>query len=171
MDFQSKSNLKFNIKSSQAKLDNIKSTSLKLHKICQNVRAVSNELWGQGYMHRDLKPQNILVDGDGNLKITDFGLARRFQPLHPGTSDCIWNELNHLDNSRVKGIECIECIDFDNCSWNVVRKHCKYAASALRAWANHQVCCDSVVSRTRVDPDAQNAVHAAAWEVCFRICF
>jgi len=29
-----------------------------------------------GVLHRDLKPQNVLVNADCNLKITDFGLGR-----------------------------------------------------------------------------------------------
>ena len=29
-------------------------------------------------MHRDMKPQNLLVDRHGSIKVADFGLARAF---------------------------------------------------------------------------------------------
>jgi len=34
-------------------------------------------LHGKMIMHRDIKPDNILIDKNGKLKLADFGLAKK----------------------------------------------------------------------------------------------
>ena len=37
-----------------------------------------------GYIHRDVKPENVLISDDGRVKVTDFGLARAIEGADSG---------------------------------------------------------------------------------------
>lgn len=57
----------------------------------------------KGIIHRDVKPENLIFDENGYLHLTDFGIARVWNPVNghetsgtPGYMGIIMNRTNYL---------------------------------------------------------------------------
>ncbi|AET70130.1 protein kinase family protein with PASTA domain [Desulfosporosinus orientis DSM 765] len=62
-------------------------------------------------IHRDIKPHNILVTAEGNVKVTDFGIARAVSSATVTHTGDIVGSVHYLSPEQAKGIQSNERSD------------------------------------------------------------
>ncbi|KAA0966554.1 Stk1 family PASTA domain-containing Ser/Thr kinase [Sporosarcina sp. ANT_H38] len=68
----------------------------------QIVSAIANA-HHNGIVHRDVKPQNILMDSDGNVKITDFGIAMALSATAHTKTNSVIGTVHYLSPEQARG--------------------------------------------------------------------
>ncbi|MBI2438086.1 MAG: protein kinase [Lentisphaerae bacterium] len=83
--------------------------------IAQSVAAALQYAWDLSkIVHRDIKPDNIMVDGDGSIKVADLGVAHAVKTIAPrpgekGEKLAIAGTPNYMAPEQIRGSATIDC--------------------------------------------------------------
>jgi tetratricopeptide (TPR) repeat protein len=70
-----------------------------IHQICQGLKAAHD----QGVLHRDLKPDNVMIDEDDRVYLTDFGLAKSLNQTGLTQAGQLMGTPDYMSPEQVKG--------------------------------------------------------------------
>src|SRR4051794_7008428 len=72
--------------------------------VASHVGAGLDAIHRAGFIHRDVKPANVLVDGDGHVYVTDFGLAKQVLSHAGATRTGQWvGTLDYVAPEQIRG--------------------------------------------------------------------
>lgn len=82
-----------------------------IHKIFSSLLDAVGHVHEKGYVHLDIKPENIMITNEGKVKLLDFGMAHRLnEPLEEeaeaGTEFYTAPEYKHREVQQTQGLRC-----------------------------------------------------------------
>lgn len=72
-------------------------------KITMGIADALSEAHKKHIIHRDIKPQNIIVTNDGNIKVTDFGIARVSSGATISVDGDVLGSVHYLSPEQARG--------------------------------------------------------------------
>lgn len=73
-------------------------------RIAAQVCEVLEYAHGMGIVHRDIKPQNILIGSDGEVKVADFGIARALAATTITQTGTVLGSVQYLSPEQARGL-------------------------------------------------------------------
>lgn len=71
--------------------------------IMKQLTSAMSQAHENGIIHRDIKPQNILMDEEGNVKITDFGIATSLGATSYTQTNSVIGTVHYLSPEQARG--------------------------------------------------------------------
>ncbi|MCP8616569.1 Stk1 family PASTA domain-containing Ser/Thr kinase [Salirhabdus salicampi] len=71
--------------------------------IMKQVTAAISHAHENGIVHRDIKPQNILIDETGKIKVTDFGIAMALSSTTVTQTNSVLGSVHYLSPEQARG--------------------------------------------------------------------
>ena len=67
--------------------------------------SAEQQIWDAGYLYRDMKPQNIMIDTDRNVRLYDYGLCIDKNNSYTADSDVVQGSPLYMPPERIVGME------------------------------------------------------------------
>ena len=97
---------------------------------------------GQGLVHRDVKPQNVLLDTDGRAKVTDFGIARTLDAVSQTETGTVLGTSHYIAPEQARGERVDDLTDVYSLGvvlWELLCGEVPYAGDSFLAVAMKHV--------------------------------